>query len=96
MSITQAWDKTKGYKTASGGVLLLLFQFIKLVSNREIPDEWQELVYNGIGLIAATGVFDKLWRNRRKMIEWVKDLFRRNENKVKQSVNDGRNQDSSV
>lgn len=79
MSITQAWDKTRGYKTASGGVLLLVFQLIKLIWKQEIPAEWQEWIYNAIGVIAATGVFDKLWRSRKDFIEWVKRLFRKDD-----------------
>lgn len=76
-TIKQAWSKTSGYKTASGGVLLLIFQLIKMIWGTDIPDEWQEWILNAITVIAATGVFDKLWRNRKLLIQWGRELFRK-------------------
>jgi hypothetical protein len=76
-TIKQAWSKTSGYKTASGGVLLLIFQLIKMIWGTDIPDEWQEWILNAITVIAATGIFDKFWRNRKQIIQWVKELFRK-------------------
>ena len=78
-SIKTAWQKTRGYKTASGGVLLLVFQLAKLIWGKDIDPAWQEWIYNAIGVISATGVFDKLWRSRRELIDWLKRIFKRDE-----------------
>lgn len=74
-AIKTVWDKSKGYKTASGGVLLLLFQLFKLVWPQAMSAEWQDWTYNAIGIIVSTGLLDKAWRNRKKIIELIKKLF---------------------
>jgi len=82
MSARQVWDKTKGYKTASGGVLLLLFQLFKLVWPHAMGPEWQDWTYNAIGIVVSTGLLDKAWRNRKEIIELIKKLIpkKKNEN----------------
>jgi len=69
------WDKTKGYKTATGGILLLLFQGYKLIFPDSLSCEWEEWIYNAIGVVSATGILDKLWRNRKKLTEGIKKIF---------------------
>jgi hypothetical protein len=76
-TIKQAWSKTAGHKMASGGFLLLIFQLIKMIWGTDIPDEWQEWILNAITAVAATGAFDKLWRNRKLLIQWIRELFRK-------------------
>ena len=71
----QVWDKTKGYKTVSGGILLLLFQLFKMVWPAAMSPEWQDWTYNAIGIIVSTGLLDKAWRNRKDILGLIKQLF---------------------
>ena len=75
MAVKTIWDKTAGYKTASGGILLLLYQLFKLVYPDALQKEWDEWIYNAIGFITATGVIDKAWRYRKEIKEFIKRLF---------------------
>jgi hypothetical protein len=72
-----AWDKTSGYKTASSGVLLLLFQLFKLIWPDLLIEEWEEWVYNAIAIVGGTGVIDKIWRSRKELIKFIKRLFKK-------------------
>lgn len=75
--IQSTWDKTKGYKTTTGGVLVLLFQLFKLIFPDSLSVEQEELVLNVINILLATGLLDKVWRNRKKIIDFVTKLFKR-------------------
>jgi len=89
-TMKRAWQSTRGYKTASGGVLLMVFQLIKMIWGTEIPPEWQEWILNAISVIAATGVFDKLWRSRKEIIQWIKRMFngKKEASKEKEMLNE--------
>lgn len=71
--IKKAWDKAKGYKTASAGVMVLLFQLFQLIWPDALQEQWEDWIYNAIGVVGATGIIDKAWRNRHK----IKELFTR-------------------
>lgn len=77
-TVRQYWDKTSGYKTTSSGVVLLLFQLFKLLFPDKLSPEWEEFTLNAIGLLAATGLLDKAWRNRKEIKEKLKSLFTKN------------------
>lgn len=64
--IKNTWDKTAGYKTASGGVLLLIFQLFQLIWPEAIGKGWEDWIYNAIGAISATGLIDKIIRYKIK------------------------------
>lgn len=73
MSVKQAWDKTRGYKTASAGMLILIFQLLKLIWPDLVGERWEEWILNAIGIVGGTGALDKAWRSRDK----IANLFKR-------------------
>jgi hypothetical protein len=79
-AIKTAWGKTRGYKTASAGVMLLLFQLYKLIWPDAMSTLWDEWVYNAIGVVGATGVIDKAWMHRAKIKQLFIKLFKKKEN----------------
>lgn len=86
--IVNAWEKTAGKKTASSGVLLLLFQLAQLINPNIMTPEWRDWTYNAIGVVGMTGVLDKLWRNRQVIINKVKNVLKKggNDGKFEKSV----------
>ena len=78
-NIKTYWDKSAGYKTASGGVLVLLFQLIKMILPEDaLSQQWDEWILNAIGLLTATGLLDKVWRNRHKIKKFIINLLTKN------------------
>ena len=61
-------------------IMLVLFQGFKLVFPNRMPDEWQEFTYNAITVIGGTGLLDKLWTNRKEIIKFVSNIFKRKNN----------------
>lgn len=74
-TVKEAWDKTKGYKTVSGGALLLLFQLFQLVWPHAMGPKWESWTYDCIGIVISTGLLDKAWRNRKEILELIKKIF---------------------
>lgn len=70
--IKTAWDKTKGYKTVTGGTLLLLFDLFRLSFPHAMDGPWEEWTGRFINFIIYTGVLDKIWRNRKEISDWLK------------------------
>lgn len=71
---------TDGYKTATGGALLLLFDgFLLLFPN--VLDEGIELfISRFISWLIYVGITDKLWRNKEYIIKYIKNLFIKKQN----------------
>lgn len=89
--IKQFWGKTAGYKTVSGGVLLVLFQLFQLIWPEALSMAWKDLVYNAIGIFSATGVGDKVVRNRQEIRSWIINKFKKkNDERDEESVIDNR------
>jgi len=61
-------------------IMLVLFQGFKLVFPNRMPDEWQEFTYNAITVIGGIGLLDKLWTNRKEIIKFVSNIFKRKNN----------------
>jgi hypothetical protein len=76
--VKTVWKKTEGYKTASAGVLVLLFQLFQLIWPDALQEQWEDWIYNAIGVIGATGIIDKIWRSRHK----IKEVFTRKKEKL--------------
>jgi hypothetical protein len=60
-------------------VMLVLFQIFKKIWPEAMDTDWQEITYSGIGIIGATGIIDKAWRNRKEIKMFIKNLFKRKE-----------------
>jgi len=67
-------------RPTSVAIMLVLFQGFKLVFPNRMPDEWQEFTYNAITVIGGTGLLDKLWTNRKEIIKFVSNIFKRKNN----------------
>lgn len=57
--------------------MALLFELIQLIWPGIVTSEIQQWIYKALTFLAGTGLLDKAWRNRKKIIEWVKRLFKR-------------------
>lgn len=77
------WKKTEGYKTKSGAILYLLFQLFKSVFPDTLDKSTEEAVKYSIDLLILTGGIDWIWRNRKKVVNWILNIFnqKRKENK---------------
>ena len=71
----QIWDKTSGYKTKTGAVLLALYSLIQAVAPGLMHGQTETIVRNSIDFLIITGGADWVWRNRLKIIETFKKLF---------------------
>ena len=67
-------------RPTSVAIMLVLFQGFKLVFPNMMPDEWQEFTYNVITVIGGTGLLYKLWTNRKEIIKFVSNIFKRKNN----------------
>ena len=67
-------------RPTSVAIMLVLFQGLKLVFPNRMPDKWQEFTYNAITVIGGTGLLDKLWTNRKEIIKFVSNIFKRKNN----------------
>ena len=67
-------------RPTSVAIMLVLFQGFKLVFPNRMPDEWQEFTYNAITVIGGTGLLYKLWTNRKEIIKFVSNIFKRKNN----------------
>jgi len=76
--IKEKWNSTAGYKTATAGYLALIFEILKLAfGDNFVSEEIQAKIISIVGLVAATGILDKVWRNRKKIVEKIKGLFKK-------------------
>ena len=72
------WKKTEGYKTKTGAILYLLFQLFKTAFPDTLNESSEEVIKYSIDLIILTGGADWAWRNRKKVILWISNLFTKN------------------
>ena len=77
--IRTKWDKTAGYKTVTGGALALLYQLFELVFPDLLTPGWEQWVQGAISFLLTTGLLDKIWRNRREIIEFIRRLVKTHE-----------------
>ena len=68
-------EKTNGKKTTSTAVVYLAFQIIKALFP-ELTNGNEELIENGIVILFSTGIFHKIWRNRKSILDWIRNLFK--------------------
>lgn len=70
-----AIDKTNGYKTKAAALLYLLVSSL----GSEIPFVTQnkEVIFNVLDLLIASGLLHDIWRNRKKIIDFVSNLFKK-------------------
>lgn len=83
MNVKKQWDKTKGYKTKSGAILYLLFQLFKSLFPDTLNESSEEVVKYTIDLIILTGGLDWVWRNRKKVFEFINTNIKKISNLVK-------------
>lgn len=71
--IKSAIEKTNGYKTKSAALIYLLFTAF----GDKVPfiAENKEIAVNIIDILIASGLLHDLWRNRKKIIDFVKNIF---------------------
>lgn len=76
--IQKLWRSTTGYKTNTAGLLTLLFEFFKLIfGNDSISEKWQNWIISFLVALASTGLFHKLWRNRKIIINRIINIFKK-------------------
>ncbi|HWR94504.1 MAG TPA: hypothetical protein VN192_04820 [Flavobacterium sp.] len=73
--LKSAWDKTAGYKTKSGAILLGLYELAKLVAPQVLDGNTDIIVRKSIDVLIITGGLDWLYRNRKEIVNWVLNLF---------------------
>ena len=77
--IKKIWKKAEGYKTKSGAILYLLFQLFKSLFPETLNETSEGAIKYAIDLMILTGGIDWIWRNRKKVIDWVTNIFKRKE-----------------
>ena len=66
---------TDGYKTATGGALLLLFDGFLLLFPNALDDSIELFISRFISWLIYVGITDKVWRNREFILKYIKNLF---------------------
>jgi UDP-N-acetylglucosamine enolpyruvyl transferase len=66
-------------RPTSVALMLVLFQCFQLAFPNTMNDQWQDFTYNAITVLGATGIIDKLYRNRIKYINFIKNIFTKKE-----------------
>lgn len=56
-------------------ILLFAFQAFKVFFPNNVSPQGEELIYNGITILGATGLIEKVWNNRKDITEWFKRVF---------------------
>lgn len=86
MKAVQAiYDKTAGYKTRTGAVLLALYALIESIAPEILNGQTEQVVRTSIDFLIITGGADWVWRNRHKIIEFFTPKNKRNGNDKKGS-----------
>lgn len=70
-------------RPTSVAIMLVLFQGFQLLFPDKLTPEWEDWTYNAITVVGATGLIDKLWRNRQTIINKVKNVFKKGGNNEK-------------
>jgi len=73
--VQNIYDKTQGYKTKSGAILLALYTLIESIAPELLTGQTEHIVRSSIDFMIITGGADWVWRNRIKIINWIKHLF---------------------
>lgn len=66
-------------RPTSVALMLVLFQGFQLAFPDTMNKQWQDFTYNAITVLGATGIIDKLYRNRKIYINFIKNLFTKKE-----------------
>lgn len=74
-AVRDIYDKSKGGKTALATVIWLAMQTVNGLYPNTIPDNVQIAVYNVAEILAVIGLTDKVYRNRQKIIDYIKNKF---------------------
>ena len=71
--INYAFTATNGYKTKSAVFVFLILQFF----GDKIPltPGNKEIVVNLVELLMASGLLHDFWRNRNRILQFIKNLF---------------------
>jgi hypothetical protein len=75
--VKKTWGETRNKKTTAAMAAWLLLRIVNQISPNAIEPEVQLIIYDGIELLGAIGIGDKLWRNRVKIWNGIKDIFRK-------------------
>ena len=71
----KAIEATNGYKTKTAALLYLLITAfgdnVPFITNNK------EIVVNVLDLLIASGLLHDVWRNRQKIIDFVKNIFKK-------------------
>ena len=67
-------------RPTSVAIMLVLFQGFKLLFPNKMSNEWEDFTYNAITVIGGTGLLDKLWTNRKEIVEFFKSIFTKKQN----------------
>ena len=73
--LKSAIDKTNGYKTKAAALIYLLF----VLAGEKVPflAENSEQITVVIDFLIFSGLLHDVWRNRKKIIESVKNFFKK-------------------
>jgi hypothetical protein len=64
-------------RPTSVAIMLVLFQGFQLLYPDKLTPEWEDWTYNAITVVGATGLIDKIWRNRHWLFNKVKNVFKK-------------------
>ncbi len=64
-------------RPTSVALMLVLFQGFQLAFPNTMSPEWEGWTYNAITVVGATGLIDKIWRNRQIIINRIKNVFKK-------------------
>jgi len=64
-------------RPTSVAVMLIIFQGFKLAFPDAMGADWQNFTIDAISVIGATGIIDKAWRNRKEIINWFTNIFKK-------------------
>jgi len=78
MKLNDIYSKTSGGKTITATVIWLTMRIANGIKPDLIPMETQLIVYDVAELLALLGITDKIYKNRKQIVSYIKNLFTKN------------------
>jgi hypothetical protein len=77
ITIQSKWEKTAGYKTKTGAVLLAAYMLIDAVAPNLMTGQTEHIARTGIDFLIITGVADWAWRERKEIVNKLINIFKK-------------------
>ena len=75
--IKNIWDKTSGYKTKTGGLLLAIYELVKIINPELLSGKSDIIIQKSINLLIITGASDWIWRNRKEILDYCRNIIKK-------------------